>query len=394
MNHPCSWRLWPRGRLDLGWKELLYATIVGCFPGATPRRFWPTSAAHLVAFSVRTAWDALLAVQRWQPGSEVLFSEGNIEGMVAIIKAHGLVPVPIPLNPRTLTVERGEVEALITPQTKAILISPLFGSRPSLSDLAEVARRHNLLLVEDNAQAFVDCSYLGSPVADVTLFSFGLIKRRTALGGAVVFARDPALLSALRKQMQTYPRVSKRQYLRGVRHAALLHLLGNATFFGLFWRLLQRHGHDPDAWISRATKSMRGPEFLKAIRYRAHRGTLKLLHRRLRQDQSKELAHQIWRGKQAGHALTGMLGRDVELSTFWALPVCVSRREELILQARREGFDLSYRSSSLVSHSPVPTPFSRALDTAVFLPIGTPMPHSEWQRLLKLVAEFANDLPT
>lgn len=36
MNRTSSCYLWPRGRLDIGSKDLLYATIVGLFPGATP----------------------------------------------------------------------------------------------------------------------------------------------------------------------------------------------------------------------------------------------------------------------------------------------------------------------------------------------------------------------
>lgn len=380
-------RLYPRGQLDIRGRDLLYAALVGCFSGATPRRVWPTTTPHLPMLSVRTAWDALLAVKAWPQGSEVIFSEANIPDMVRIIEEHGLVPVPASIDPRTLQVDAREVAFLVTPRTRAILISPLFGSRARLAELQPIARSHDLLLVEDNAQAFRDSNDIGSLEADVSLFSFGLIKTRTALGGAVVFARDFQLLGALEEHARNYPRVSTVQFFRRLARAVLLHALSNPLLFSLFWRALRSRGVDPDVWLGQAARGLSGGNFLQTIRHRPHRATLKLMHRRLHTD-SRDLDARRWRGEQARRVLHNLLGSQAEDSVFWASPACVCDREQLISQARRAGFDLSYRSSSLVSHASTLTPFARALNSAVFLPIGTPMPAKQWQRLLQLVAQF------
>lgn len=62
--------------------------------------------------------------------------------------------------------------------------------------ISEAAARHDLLLWEDCAQVFTGLGgYLGHPESDATFFSFGVIKRATALGGGVARIRDADVLS-------------------------------------------------------------------------------------------------------------------------------------------------------------------------------------------------------
>ena len=65
-----------------------------------------------------------------------------------------------------------------------------------MTPIAEAARRHGLLLWEDCALVFTGLQgYLGHPGSDAVFFSFGVIKRATALGGGVVRIEDTAILS-------------------------------------------------------------------------------------------------------------------------------------------------------------------------------------------------------
>ncbi len=381
-------RLWARGRLDIGWSDLAFAFWAPLLPGVTSRRVWPTQQPHIAMHSVRTAWDALLGAANWPVGSEIILSEANIPDMVRLIEAHGLVPVAVPLNPRTLEIEMGAVEAAISERTRAILVSPLFGSRMNLEKVGEIARRHKLLLVEDNAQGFSDTSFRGSPEADITLFSFGLIKTRTALGGAVVFARDEALLRALEKQTAHYPRVSTSTFYAKWARAVVLQCLSQPFLFGSLWRVLQWRGVNPDVRLSQMTRSMGGKDLLVSVRRRPHRATLKLLRRRLQERGDEKTRKRIERGHAALRDLSCILGRDANYSFFWAIAVVVKDREALIERARQEGFDVSFRASSIACHGRVETAFSRALGQVVFLPIGNPMPEDEWERLLSIARDY------
>jgi perosamine synthetase len=382
-----SLNLWPRGRLDISWGDLLYAALRPCLPRIDERSVWPDAPSHVVALSVRTTWDALLAVHKWPAGSEVIFSEANIPDMVELIRAHGLVPVAVPVDPATLAVVAADVAGRITARTRAILISPLFGSRMPLAAIGALARAHELLLVEDNAQAYAGSGWHGSPEADVAIFSFGLIKTRTALGGAVAFLRDPKLTENLRQHLQTYRRVTVSQYYQKWARAVLLHALSQRPWFGLFRLVLEICGLDPDDWLSRATRGFQGTELLKALRRQPHRATVALLRRRLVSDTPSRLGSRIERGRQSIAGLPSALGRLALDSAFWALPVRVPDRDDFAIKAREAGFDLSHRASSLCCHGDEESPFSRALEEVLYLPISTPMPETEWQRLLDLLRE-------
>lgn len=67
-----------------------------------------------------------------------------------------------------------------------------------MTHIAGVAARHGLLLWEDCAQVFTGLGgYLGYRDSDATFFSFGVIKRATALGGGVARVRDASVLSGM-----------------------------------------------------------------------------------------------------------------------------------------------------------------------------------------------------
>src|SRR5438876_3258754 len=77
-------------------------------------------------------------------GSEVLVSAITIPDMVRIIEAHGLVPVPVDLDPDTLSVDQESLDRAVTPKTRAVLIAHLFGTRQPMEPILKVARQHGL----------------------------------------------------------------------------------------------------------------------------------------------------------------------------------------------------------------------------------------------------------
>lgn len=59
----------------------------------------PTHERTLITHSVRSAWDLYLQVKNYPKGSEIIFTAFNIPDMEAIIRAHGLVYVPVDTDP-------------------------------------------------------------------------------------------------------------------------------------------------------------------------------------------------------------------------------------------------------------------------------------------------------
>ena len=187
----------PRGKIDIGWSDLLYG--LGCcgWPGDRKRvqrkveAFWSDRAGALACLSVRSGFDLLLQSYALPPGSEVLVSAITIRDMTRILEEHQLVPVPVDLDMKRLEVKPHCLERGLTPKTRALLVAHIFGSRMDLDPVAGFARQHQLLLIEDCAQAYLGNDYRGHPDSDVAMFSFGPTKTNTALGGAVLRIQTP-----------------------------------------------------------------------------------------------------------------------------------------------------------------------------------------------------------
>lgn len=136
------------------------------------------------------------------PGDEVITSAFSfIASGTAILQA-GARPVFADIDPETLNLGPGAAEAALTPRTRAIVAVHLFGLPAALDPLAELARRHRLLLVEDAAQAF-GAEYAGrrvGGVGDAAALSFYPTKNLGAYGDAgMVLTPHPETAQRLRR---------------------------------------------------------------------------------------------------------------------------------------------------------------------------------------------------
>lgn len=101
----------------------------------------------------------------------------------------------------TLCLDPARVRELITDRTRAILAVDYLGIPCRLDELLEIAREHDLRVIEDAAHAFgtlSDGRMVGS-FGDITCFSFGPVKVMTSLEGGAVVTSDPADAAVLRE---------------------------------------------------------------------------------------------------------------------------------------------------------------------------------------------------
>ena len=239
--------MWARKRIDIGWRDLLAAAGYALFPGSrataqqSAEQTWPGSDDVIACLSVRSGLDLMLGQLGLPAGSEVLVSAVTIEDMVTILRHHGLVAVPMDVNPTDMSPSFKDIDRAITSRTKAMLIAHLFGTRLPLQPFAEKAQEHGLLLWEDCAQAF-DGRYAGHPEADAVMFSFGPIKTATALGGGLLRVRDRELLTRMRSAQETLPLSNSRLFVSRVARYAVLKFLSGRIAFRVFWRFLKQIG--------------------------------------------------------------------------------------------------------------------------------------------------------
>src|SRR5690554_489735 len=107
-----------------------------------------------------------------KPGDEVITADFTFAATVEVIALLGLTPVLVDVDPVTFNIDVEAIERAITPKTKAIVPVHLFGLSADMEPILELAKKHNLFVIEDNAQA------IGAPYT----FSDGKVMKTGAMG--------------------------------------------------------------------------------------------------------------------------------------------------------------------------------------------------------------------
>ncbi len=88
-----------------------------------------------------------------KPGDEVITTNFTFIATVEVIALLQLTPVLVDVEPDTFNISMEAIEKAITPKTKAIVPVHLFGQAVNMDALTEIAKKHNLFIIEDTAQA-------------------------------------------------------------------------------------------------------------------------------------------------------------------------------------------------------------------------------------------------
>ena len=151
--------------------------------------------------ALRLILGAYIELGRLKPGDEVIVPANTYIASILAITDNGLTPVLVEPNPRTYQIDDSKIEEAITPRTRAIMIVHLYGRCACTDKIVETCKRHNLLLIEDNAQAH-GCKFgerrTGS-LGDAAGHSFYPGKNLGALGdGGAVTTSDKQLADMVR----------------------------------------------------------------------------------------------------------------------------------------------------------------------------------------------------
>ena len=157
----------------------------------------------LPTLSVRSSLTLYLTLRAFPPGSSVLLTAITIPDMLTVLQHFHLTPIPIDIDPHTLTPSLTSLLTHTQPHTVALLIAHLYGKQSPLTPLISLAHSLHLEVWEDVAEGFRGFTPtpsptsssplpyfapfpLGHPQADLVLFSFGAIKCNTAFGGGLL----------------------------------------------------------------------------------------------------------------------------------------------------------------------------------------------------------------
>lgn len=135
------------------------------------------------------------------PGDEVITTAFTFVASVEVVVQTGARPVFVDIDPATYCMDPALIEAAITPQTKAIQPIHLFGQLADVDAIIEIARRHELVVIEDAAQA-IGSHHNGVPAGNFGIgagFSFYVTKNLGAAGDAgLILTNDDQIAEACR----------------------------------------------------------------------------------------------------------------------------------------------------------------------------------------------------
>ncbi len=176
--------------LKTGNLSYIYGTKIGEFE----RRFARlVGAKHAVAVSSGTAaLHTAMIYLNPEPGDEVLVSPITDMGAVIPILYQQAVPVFVDVDPVTQNMDPRKIERCISPRTRAIIVTHIFGGPADMDPILRIARRQQLFVIEDCAQAHL-ATYRGRKVGTLGhmgCFSFQQSKHITTGDGGMVVANE------------------------------------------------------------------------------------------------------------------------------------------------------------------------------------------------------------
>jgi perosamine synthetase len=371
----------PRLLLDISYADLfsVFTPLNKAVSPANIKPFLKIFPQSVTCLSARSAFHALLQTLSLPKAAPIIYSAITIETMVAIAQEHSLTPHFVDVDPATMLPTPADLDALLL-QTgaKIVVIAQLFGCVSSLQAHGDVCRKHGALLVEDCAQAFSGDFHVGDPAADFSLFSFGPIKRFTALGGGIIVGKNQSALAQIAHIVTTWPRKADTWFcLRTLKFLALK-LASTPLIYTALLRTLSALGKDADAIIGSIARGFQAGSICPQLQYRASPRQQRLLVRRLSAAQHSEA-----RPVAAQHMLktTQTLLPNVVLATpgnaahknaYWLLPVLVAeplQPVQLVKQLRQFGYDATQGATSMRAFGNHCVSAQRIMLHVVYLPL-------------------------
>ncbi|OCA88269.1 transcriptional regulator [Bacillus sp. FJAT-27225] len=135
------------------------------------------------------------------PGDEVIVPSFTFFATAGAVARTGATPVFVEIDPKTFNIDPASIEAAVTEKTKAIIPVHLYGQMADMDGIVEIAKKHDLYIIEDAAQA-IGAKYKGKNVGELgtaATYSFFPTKNLGAYGDAgMLVTKDEELAEKMR----------------------------------------------------------------------------------------------------------------------------------------------------------------------------------------------------
>lgn len=160
----------------------------------------------------------ILKAYGFKEGDEILVASNIYIGSILAISATGAIPVLVEPDIDTYNIDTSKIEEKITPKTKAIIATHLYGQITDIVTIKALAQKYNLKVIEDSTQAhgaILDNKKAGN-LADVAAFCFYPAKNLGALGdGGAITTNDDELADKIRQLRNLGSDIKHKHYCKG-----------------------------------------------------------------------------------------------------------------------------------------------------------------------------------
>jgi dTDP-4-amino-4,6-dideoxygalactose transaminase len=210
----------------------------------------------------RMAFYYILKALGLPPGSEIVLPALTFWVVPALAKVAGLKVVFADVDPATFTLDPAALEQAITPNTRAVVPTHLYGLPCDMDAIMAIASRHGLKVVEDCAHA-LGATYGGRPVGtfgDAGFFSFQTLKPLNCYGGGMALVRDREVAERVRSQAEQQPwpdekRIDNRLLVGRLQRIFIKPWVFTISAFPILW-VSSLVGANPDVYLWEEIRSL------------------------------------------------------------------------------------------------------------------------------------------
>jgi dTDP-4-amino-4,6-dideoxygalactose transaminase len=383
--------------------EFIQGPQVGQFEAAIAARHgYPPS--HAIAASYgRMAFHYILQALQLPEGSEIIMPALTFWVMPELARAAGLKVVFADVDPETFTIDPAAVERALTPNTRAVVPTHLYGLPCDMDAIMALARKHHLKVVEDCAHA-LGATFRGRPVGafgDAAIFSFQTLKPLNCYGGGLALVRDTPVAQRVRAMAEREPwpdqkRIEKRLLVGRLQRVFIKPWVFTISAFPILW-VSSLIGANPDVYLWEKVRSLsplpesypeRFPNVQAAIGIEALKHLDEWTDRTLRHVRVMD------------RALADLPGITVpkvppnRTHVYYQYCVQGPKRDELVVQCVRRGVDIETLHVDVCSDmelfagtrvEPEGAPGARKAAGAMQLPVYSTLTDQEAARVAKVV---------
>ncbi|HEV3060103.1 MAG TPA: aminotransferase class I/II-fold pyridoxal phosphate-dependent enzyme [Vicinamibacterales bacterium] len=383
--------------------EFIQGPQIAQFEAAFARRAGVAPAQAITASYGRMAFYYILKALDLPAGAEIVLPALTFWVVPELARVAGLKVAFADVDPATFTMDPAALERAITPQTRAVVPTHLYGLPCDMDAIMAIARRHHLRVIEDCAHA-LGATYDGRPVGtfgDAGFFSFQTLKPLNCYGGGLALVQDPAVAALVRELAEREPwpdrkRVENRLLIGKLQRIFIRPDVFTVSAFPILW-VSSLIGANPDVYLWEEIRSLTPlpesyPERFPNVQAAIGLAALEQL--------------EGWTDRTRRHAgvmdraLAGLDGVSVpavpakRTHVYYQYCVYAPKRDELVVRCVRRGVDIETLHVDVCSDmdlfaacrvEPAGAPGARRAAEAMQIPVYSTLTDEQAQRVARVV---------